>query len=82
VTDTNQGAPEQASFSMFGGGRAADPFALFAQMRSTAAVVPMAFPIGGTDRKAWMVTRMEETVRILKDHARFTVDPRVVGCSR
>jgi len=43
------------------------------------AVVPLPFSLGGDDRLAWMVTRIEEAVRILKDHAHFTVDPRSIG---
>jgi len=48
-------------------------------MRAMGAVVPLPFSLGGDDRLAWMVTRIEEAVRILKDHAHFTVDPRSIG---
>ena len=43
-------------------------------MRAMGSVIPIPFPMGGTDRQAWMVTRMEEAMQVLKDHARFTVD--------
>ncbi|KAF9113023.1 hypothetical protein BGX30_007105, partial [Mortierella sp. GBA39] len=44
-------------------------------MRELNAVIPIPFPMGGPDRQAWMVTRMEEAMQVLKDHAHFTVDP-------
>jgi len=59
----------------------ANPFALFAQIRSMSSVMPLPFPLAGTDNQAWMVTRMEEAVQILKDQAHFTVDPGSIGIS-
>lgn len=50
-----------------------DPFPLFIQLRTMAAVMPMPFPTNGT-QKAWMVTRLEETFQVLKDSERFTVN--------
>jgi len=76
---SDQAVPDGAAFSVFSGELAADPFPLFAQMRAMGAVVPLPFSLGGDDRQAWMVTRIEEAVRILKDHAHFTVDPRSIG---
>src|SRR6266700_1461546 len=78
----DQTVPEKAMFSLFSGDNAelvANPFALFAQMRSVGAVMPLPFSLAGTDRQTWVVTRMEEAVQILKDHAHFTVDPRPIG---
>src|SRR5258707_3450437 len=75
---------EKAIFSLFSGDDpelVASPFALLAQMRSTGAVLPLPFPLAGMDRKAWMVTRMEEAVQVLKDHVHFTVDPSSIGVS-
>src|SRR5690348_11480198 len=66
----NQAISEKAIFSLFSGDNpeiVANPFALLAQMRSTSAVMAIPFPIAGMDRKAWMVTRMEEAVQVLKD---------------
>jgi cytochrome P450 len=76
---SNQTVPEKALFSLFSGDNpelVANPFALFAQMRSVGAVMPLPLPLAGTDRQVWAVTRMEEAVQVLKDHAHFTVDPR------
>ncbi len=81
-TTPNQTLSEKAIFSLFSGDDpeiVANPFALLAQMRSVGAVLPLSFPIAGMDRKAWMVTRMEEAVQVLKDHAHFTVDPSSIG---
>ncbi len=81
-TTPNQTVSEKAVFSLFSGDDpeiVANPFALLAQMRSTGAVLPLPFPLAGTDRRAWMVTRMEEAVQVLKDHAHFTVDPSSIG---
>ncbi len=82
MNTSNQTVPEKAMFSLFSGDNpelVANPFALFAQMRSVGAVMPLPLPFAGTDRQVWAVTRMEEAVQILKDHAHFTVDPRPIG---
>lgn len=82
MTTTNQTAPQNEMFSLFSGADPellANPFALFGMMRSIGAVLPIPFPIQGTDRQAWAVTRMEEVVRVLKDHAHFTVDAQSIG---
>jgi len=50
-----------------------DPFSLFAQMRAMGAVLPAPF-LPGAQQKAWMVTRMQETLLVLKDSQRFTLD--------
>src|SRR6266576_2099440 len=50
-----------------------DPFSLFAHMRTMGAVLPAPFPTGD-HQKAWMVTRMQEALQILKDSQRFTLD--------
>lgn len=75
-------APQDAMFSLLSGASAdmlANPFPLFALMRSLGAVTPIPFPLAGPDHQAWMITRMEEAVRALKDHARFTVDASAAG---
>ncbi|MBO0779550.1 MAG: cytochrome P450, partial [Ktedonobacteraceae bacterium] len=72
----------ESIFSLFSGDNpelVASPFALLAQIRSMSAVVPLPFPLMGADRRVWMVTRMEEAVQVLKDHAHFTVDSRSLG---
>lgn len=82
MTTTDQPASENAVFSLFSGDDPeilANPFALLAQLRSITAVMPLPLPVAGMERNLWMVTRMEETVQVLKDHARFTVDPSSIG---
>src|SRR6266568_6067016 len=82
MNNPNQTVSDKAIFSLFTGDDpeiVASPFALLAQMRSMSAVMPMPFPLAGGDHRAWMVTRMEEAVQVLKDHARFTVDPGSIG---
>ncbi|HET8844212.1 MAG TPA: cytochrome P450 [Ktedonobacteraceae bacterium] len=69
----------QAAFSLFGGEHSGNPFPLLAQMRTMGAVLPVPFPLLGADRQVWMVTRLEEAVRILKDPEHFTVDSSAVG---
>ncbi|EFH83995.1 cytochrome P450 family protein [Ktedonobacter racemifer] len=78
----DQTTPGEAAFNPFSGDSAAlveNPFALFELLRSMGAVVPIPFPLPGMDRQAWAVTRMEEAVQVLKDHAHFTVDPSSIG---
>jgi cytochrome P450 len=76
----HQTGPEKDLFSLFTGENpelVASPFALFAQLRSMGAVVPLPFSWGLG--RTWAVTRMEEAVQVLKDHAHFTVDRRSLG---
>lgn len=77
MNTSDQIGPEKAALSLFSGESGENPFPVFAQMRAIGSVIPIPapFPMGGTDRQAWMVTRMEEAMQVLKNHARFTVDP-------
>lgn len=82
MSTPDQTVPEKIAFHLFsddGGELTTNPFPLFAQMRSIGPVVPIPFPIEETDRQTWMVTRLKEAVRILKDHEHFTVDTHSVG---
>jgi cytochrome P450 len=72
-------ATEVGAFSLFTGEHAADPFPLFARLRSMGAVVPLSPPVEGGRTRAWAVTHMEEAVQVLRDSGRFTVDPRSAG---
>jgi cytochrome P450 len=81
----DQTISEKAAFSLFSGESgelAVNSFPSLARLRSMGAVVPLPFPFAGTDRQVWAVTRMEEAVQVLKDHAHFTVDPRSIGGNR
>ncbi|MEH7321086.1 cytochrome P450 [Priestia megaterium] len=63
-------------------GKSSDnPFPLFTQMRGMGSVVPIPFSMGGINHQAWVVTRMEETMQVLKDHTHFTVDRRSIVSS-
>lgn len=78
----DQTTPGEAAFNPFSGdsaGLVENPFALFELLRSMGTVVPIPFPLAGMDRQAWAVTRMEEAVQVLKDHAHFTVNPSSIG---
>jgi cytochrome P450 len=55
-----------------------NPFPLVAQWRSTGPLVQLSLP-SDPSQKAWVVTRMDEAVQILKDHTHFTVDIDVVS---
>jgi cytochrome P450 len=80
--NTDQTVPGNTAFSLFSansGEIAENPFPSIAQLRAMGAVVPLPFPLMGKDRQVWVVTRMEEAVQVLKDHAHFTVDPSAIG---
>jgi cytochrome P450 len=82
MNTSNQPGAEKDIFSLFIGDNPeliANPFALLAMIRSMSAVIPIPFPLAGTDHGIWMVTRMEEATQVLKDHAHFTVDPSSIG---
>ncbi|GHO77215.1 polyketide biosynthesis cytochrome P450 PksS [Ktedonobacter sp. SOSP1-85] len=70
---------EETAFSLLSGELTANPFPMLAQMRSQGALAPLPLPMGGAGHQTWMITRMEEAVRVLKDHARFTVNPTSIG---
>lgn len=57
---------------------AANPFPLFAQLRSAGAVVAVPVPFGSEGQSVWMVTRLEEAVQVLKNQL-FTVDPSTIS---
>ena len=80
-TPAGEPAAETPSSGFLSGAFSANPFPLFAQLRSMGAVVPVPFSPSrqGTGQRAWLVTRWEEAVQILKDHQRFTVDPSSIG---
>lgn len=52
----------------------ADPFPFYAQLRAEAPVFPVTMPIP-TKRRAWLVTRYDDVLNVLKD-PRFAKDPR------
>lgn len=66
--------PEQNILDVFSGRSEENQFHIFTKMRNMGAVIPVTFPMGETKRQAWMVTRIDEAMQVLKDHARFTVD--------
>jgi cytochrome P450 len=74
-----QTVSDETAFSLFSGELTANPFPMLAQMRSIGALVPIPLPMGGAGHQAWMITQMEEAVRVLKDHAHFTVNPTSIG---
>src|SRR5690242_6627322 len=81
-SNSDPAASQSDLFSLLGGGNAElleNPFPMFALMRSMGAVFPIPFPIAGMESGAWVVTRMQEAVQVLKDHARFTVDTSSIG---
>jgi cytochrome P450 len=61
------------SLSFFAEGFIADPFPMLAQARAIGSVVPIPLPFQRDARGAWMVTRYEDAVQVLKDK-RFTVE--------
>jgi cytochrome P450 len=75
---TTQTTAEKAASKLFGNESSehlTNPFPLFGQMRTEPVVsVPNPFPFLGDAIQTWMVTRMEEAVEVLKDHARFAIE--------
>ncbi len=72
---------DTAIFSLFSGDNPAviaDPFPTVAQLRAMGPVVRLPFPLYGLGQ-GWVITRMDEVVQVLRDHERFTVDPRSLG---
>ncbi|MFS0600159.1 cytochrome P450 [Peribacillus frigoritolerans] len=74
MNNSDQTLPEKAILDVFSGESDENPFPIFAQMRTMGSVIPIPSPIGGIDGQAWIVTRMEEAMQVLKDYVHFTVD--------
>ncbi|MGE7768525.1 cytochrome P450 family protein [Peribacillus sp. NPDC096540] len=74
MNNSDQNLPEKSILDLFSGKSGENPFPIFTQMRTMGAVIPLPSPISGMDGQTWMVTRMEEAMQVLKDHAHFTVD--------
>ena len=77
MSSTSDGTAEIGAFSLFTGEHAESAFSLYARLRLQGAVVRLSSPMPAMG--AWAITRMEEAVRVLRDHARFTVDPRATA---
>lgn len=75
MDDLTSNSPEQSIPNLFSGENIENPFPLFSQMRQGGALIPIPNPMGGTSQQAWMTTRMDETMQVLKNQALFTVDP-------
>ncbi|WP_405083002.1 cytochrome P450 [Paenibacillus chitinolyticus] len=78
MNNSDPNVPKKSALSLFSGESDESPFTIFAQMRAMGSVISVPFPMAGADKQAWMVTRMEEAMRVLKDHTRFTVDPSTI----
>lgn len=77
MNTANHDMPEKTGFPLFGGEDVKDPFPFFARLRGMGPVIPVPNPLGERGQ-AWIVTRMEEAMQVLRDHARFTVDPSTI----
>ncbi|MFS0778464.1 cytochrome P450 [Neobacillus sp. 3P2-tot-E-2] len=76
-----QNVPQHAILGVLSGKSGENPFPLFAQMREMGSVIPIPFPLGGSDNQAWIVTHIEEAMKVLKDNAHFCVDPKTIDRS-
>lgn len=81
MNHSKQTLPEQAILGVLSGKSGENPFPLFAQMREMGSVIPIPFPLGGSDNQAWIVTHMEEAMKVLKDNDHFCVDPKTIDRS-
>ncbi|HZU66108.1 MAG TPA: cytochrome P450 [Ktedonobacteraceae bacterium] len=76
MTTSPANQPGPFPFRFFEGQFTENPYPMLANMRAMGAIVEIPLPYGD-GMKAWMVTRMEEAVQVLKDR-RFTVDRSAV----
>ena len=54
----------------------ANPFPFYARLRRDAPVFPVTLRFAGQVQRAWLVTRHDDVLRVLKDHESFVKDPR------
>jgi cytochrome P450 len=52
-----------------------NPFPVFAKMRTMGSVVPIT---SSFDTTVWMITTMDDAIKVLKDWQHFTVNPRTI----
>lgn len=71
-----------SSFQYFGPYLAENPFSFYEKMRSEGPIVQVTIPDNQGTQTAWMVTRFEEAVKVLKEQKHFTVDPWSVNAKR
>lgn len=64
---------------LFGGESTENLFPLLARMRSTAAMAQVLVPTRRGPQKAWLVTRLEEAIQVLRRDELFTVDPSQIS---
>jgi cytochrome P450 len=69
--------PGPTPFHFFEGQFTENPYPMLANLRAMGPIVALPMPVGDGTNKAWMVTRMEEAVLVLKDK-RLTVDHAAV----
>jgi cytochrome P450 len=67
--------------NLFGDEFTSNPFPMLAKMHSMPPVIQETIPTRKGLQKAWMVTRLEEAVQVLKRNDLFTVDPSQVGAN-
>ncbi len=77
TTQSAANQPGPSPFRFFEGQFTANPFPMLATMRAMGAIVEVPLPYSDGTHKAWVVTRLEEAVQVLKDK-RFTVDRSAV----
>lgn len=75
---SSQVEPEQALVGVLSGKSEDNPFPIFEQLRQIGSVVQLPFPMGETNNRAWVVTHMEEALKVLKDQDHFCVDPKSI----
>jgi len=81
MNDSKQILPEQEILGLLSGRSDENPFPLFKQLRGKSSVIPIPFPIGGPDNQAWIVTKFEDAMNVLKNHTQFSVDPNSINLS-
>ncbi|MBZ5201849.1 cytochrome P450 [Planomicrobium chinense] len=75
---SSQVEAEQALVGVLSGKSGDNPFPIFEQLRQIGSVVQLPFPMGETNNRAWVVTHMEEALKVLKDQDHFCVDPKSI----
>ncbi|WP_088104802.1 cytochrome P450 family protein [Halalkalibacter urbisdiaboli] len=75
---SNQISPEQAILGVLSGKSGDDPFPIFKKTRAMGSVIRLPFPMGESEKQAWIVTHLDEAMKVLKDQEHFCVDPKSI----
>ena len=82
MNQNEQISPELALLGVLSGKGGDNPFQIFAELRKMGSVIQIPIPMGNPENHAWVVTHLEEALKVVKDQTSFCVNPRSIDGGR